>query len=86
MPIFGFVMKKAVTSRHSCGTVFVVKTTSESQVNLIKGMMFAYPRAEVTTDATTMVLVTGGKVQKTSMVDCGEMCEGVVLRELQVAA
>ena len=66
MAIFGLVMKNAVTMRHTCGGT--VKMSGSSNVNNSRLMTPAYPSADTTTAAAVMVRVTGGRVQKTSMV------------------
>ena len=45
------------------------------KTNFIKGRMDAYPNADTTTAAAVMVLVTGGRDQKTSMVSCCQLSE-----------
>ena len=73
MPIFGFVIKNAVTSRHIWGSALKVKTYGWKKTNCDKLMIPAYPNADITTAAAVMVLVTGGSVQKTSMMGSSEL-------------
>lgn len=56
MANLGFVMKNAVTSLHSCGSIFVVNTAPLKKANCPRLIMPEYPKAEQTRAAAVMVL------------------------------
>jgi hypothetical protein len=56
IPIFGFVMKNAVTSLHTCGSILTVKTACEKKTKFPRLTMPEYPKADTTTAAAVMVL------------------------------
>ena len=84
MPNCGFVMRNAVKRRHTCGTILTVKTSWLTKTYCCSEIMPLKPSADTTTASAVMVLrvlggravsgarraylVTGGSVQKTSMV------------------
>jgi hypothetical protein len=87
MPNWGFVMRNAVTMRHTCGTILTVKTARLMKTYCCSDTMPLKPSADTATASAVMVLrgavrggarvggrgdayrVTGGSVQKTSMVE-----------------
>ena len=52
-----------------------VKTYGWKKTNCDKLMIPAYPNADIATAAAVMVLVTGGSVQKTSMMGSSELSQ-----------
>lgn len=56
MANFGFVIKKAVKMRQTCGTIFIVKTARVAKTYWLKEMIPPYPRADTVTARAVMVL------------------------------